>query len=784
MSRIIVYSDLQKTYTDHSDVMVKKIEDYVDAYIAILEAIYNQLPLVVVVQNKYCLNYLQKMQERYSEKITFKINSPRIRFQELVGIEIPNYISEEDIVRDELNQKIGEISFNIGMDFADNILNHYLGNYFINSHFPFPKLVDFLKRIDSSLLTASKDKIILNKVYKVRMKLWQENCHEDYQVDIINAYLENPKILLTKVAAYLMLKDYPKSLAKDIIGELTKSFEKLRLKEEAFIPIGMDTLDIQRNIRILLNQRTISDLTYDDIVREIECLAGLFNEELQFVYSVLGQNRSVLDASILHHVRAKFKTGTQLDSMFDEKLNNIVPPAEVVNPENLATLNQWISWATDNYLPYKFWMEANDVCDTKIDNYSTRYGDWIFNNYDSIISSEGSMLHRTMANLSPFFKEDELSFLVIIDNFNYKFAPLCKDYLSSKGFSTTMDQPMISMIPTETSVSKTAIFSGQPFNTEVKSYENMSKEWESLLGGKVQYLSDIGKLDSILEKTAKLYILNYLSIDKILHESQNDSALPISSRIQEELKAMIDKLVNFSKRLGIENTIKVYFTSDHGSTKISKEQMNLIDSKYYKSKSEDCAYRFIALPDKKFDIYKDSIGHLCYVLDRNNYGIRENYLIAKGYNRFMATDLSFYVHGGITPEENIIPLLKFERVNVTLIQPEMLLRSSGFRYSTTSTIQLTIKNHNEYALNKIKITIHNTNIRWEQGAYRLQEIEKESQMDIHLEKVRILKSSSENEKLSIKISFFFLGKEYEQDHEFPINMKSAQETQVDLNELF
>jgi hypothetical protein len=764
--------------------MVKKIEDYVDAYIAILEAIYNQLPLVVVVQNKYCLNYLHKMQERYSEQITFKINSPKKRFQELAGIEIPNYISEEDIVRDELNQKIGEISFNIGMDFADNILNHYLGNYFINSHFPFSKLVDFLKRIDSSLLTASKDKIILNKVYKVRMKLWLENCHEDYQVDIINAYLENPKILLTKVAAYLMLKDYPKSLAKDIIGELTKSFEKLRLKEEAFIPIGMDTLDIQRNIRILLNQRTISDLTYDDIVREIECLAGLFNEELQFVYSVLSQNRSVLDASILHHVRAKFKTGTQLDSMFDEKLNNMIPPAEVVNPENLATLNEWISWATDNYLPYKFWMEANDVCDTKIDNYSTRYGDWIFNNYDSIISSEGSMLHRTMANLSPFFKEDELSFLVIIDNFNYKFAPLCKDYLSSKGFSSTMDQPMISMIPTETSVSKTAIFSGQPFNTEVKSYETMSKEWESLLGGKVQYLSDIGKLDSIYEKTAKLYILNYLSIDKILHESQNDSALPISSRIQEELKAMMDKLVNFSKRLGIENTIKVYFTSDHGSTKISKEQMNLIDSKYYKSKSEDCAYRFIALPDKKFDIYKDSIGHLCYVLDRNNYGIKENYLIAKGYNRFMATDLSFYVHGGITPEENIIPLLKFERVNVTLIQPEVFLRSSGFRYSTTSTIQLTIKNHNEYALNKIKITIHNTNIRWEQGAYRLQEIEKESQMDIHLEKVRILKSSSENEKLSIKINFFFLGKEYEQDHEFPINMKSAQETKVDLNELF
>jgi len=62
--------------------MVKRIEDYVDAYIAILKAIYNQQPLVVVVQNKYCLNYFQEMQERYSEQIVYKINSPRKRFQE------------------------------------------------------------------------------------------------------------------------------------------------------------------------------------------------------------------------------------------------------------------------------------------------------------------------------------------------------------------------------------------------------------------------------------------------------------------------------------------------------------------------------------------------------------------------------------------------------------------------------------------------------------------------------------------------------------------------------
>jgi hypothetical protein len=428
-------------------------------------------------------------------------------------------------------------------------------------------------------------------------------------------------------------------------------------------------------------------------------------------------------------------------------------------------------------------MESNDICKEKIDKFSLLYGDWIFSNYDSLISCEGRMLHKTMTNISSSVKEDELSLIVIIDNFNYKYVSMCKEYFSGKGFSNTMNHPMIAMIPTETSVSKAAFFSGQPFNTEDKSYENMCKEWETFLEGKVEYIADIGKLDTIDEKKAKLYILNYLSVDKILHESQNNSALPISFRIQEELKAMMDKIVSFSKRLGVENKIKVYFISDHGSTKISQKQENLIDSKYYKSKSEDCAYRVIALNDKKFDIYKDSIGHLCYVLDRNHYGIKENYLIAKSYNRFMETDLSFYVHGGITPEENIIPLLKFERINVKLIYPEVLLRNNEFRYSTTSSVHLTIKNHNEYSIDSIEFSILNSNIRWEQGVYVVPRIEKETQIDIYLDKVRLLKSSTEKEILILKARFNFLGKEYEQNYEFSIKIKSTQENKFDFDDL-
>lgn len=781
---VIIYSDLQKTYNEHFDVLVKSVSDYVPSYATILEAVYTNRRLIVVVQNKYCLSNFSKMQTRYPDDIQVKANSPKLKITELTGVHIPDYITEQDIVSVKLIEKANEVFAHKGMDFENNVLSFYLNSYFAFEKFPSSQIVDLIRNTNLNFLTIVEQNILLKKVYSRKIKKWEEQVKDSSELLILSQFISNPGELLSKLAAYLMLKGYPVSLMDDVVGETAAAFRKLKISDNVFLPEGMETLNLQRNIKIWLSKRTADDLGRDELLHEIEMLSGLFIEELNHVYSLLENNRKEVDPLVIDKIRSKFIRGAELDIAFEEKLNSMIPPKEPVCPIDLNSLDEWLRWAESSYLPYRFWLESNDIWDNKMDEYAERYGDWIFQNYSSLISSESRMLHKTLINLSSSLQTDEISLIVIIDNFNYKYVPVCKSYLFEKGFGITIDQQMISMIPTETSVSKMAFFSGQAFNTEVKSYDKLCKEWESLLGGKINYLSDIGKLDMIHELDAKLYILNYLSIDKILHESQDDSALPISYRIKQELRAMMDKVVAFSKRTGSESKIKLYFISDHGSTKISKMQHNLIDSKYYKSKSEECAYRVLPLEDKKFDTYKNSIGHLCYVLDRHDYGIKENYLIAKGYNRFIETDFSFYVHGGITPEENIIPLLKFERVNTTFIEPEILMRTKELRYSTNSTINLTINNHNEYAIDHIEILLLNPNVRWDMGSLSIPRVEGVSQFNFELDKVRISKSQDFDERISLKIRFGYFGKAYERTYDYPIKMKAIQENKVDLNDLF
>jgi hypothetical protein len=781
---VIIYSDLNSIYEGKADILVNKIEEYTDTYCNILNAIYQKSDLVVIVRNNICLKYLYKMKLNYSEQIQLKTFSPKEIIQNQVRINIPQYITDDDIVNSKLLKNVDKILFNSNLSFEDNLLIYYLGNYFTNIRFPYMQIYDFLKNFDNSCL-KKEGNIILKKVYERKIKLWKESCKNKYEQNILNAFIIDYKELIVKLSEYSILKKYPKEIICDVVGVIANDFLNLNLSIAPFIPEGVnDNKVLKRNIGLYLNNQILSELSFEEIINKVECLSGLLYEELQYVYKLLDNNRNIIDISIQQKVRQKFKNGLMLDVEFNEKLSKIISPPRVVKPQNIDSIEQWLTWALESYLPYKFWMESNDIYDEDMDNYSTMFGDWIFNHYDSLISDGNKMLYNVLTNLSNNISQDEVSIIIMIDNFNYKYVPLCIKHFNDNGFSTTANEAIISMIPTETSVSKVAFFTGQPYKTKDISYDNMTKEWEDFIGGEAYYLSDIGKLDELAVANSKLYILNYLCIDKILHDNQDSSALSVGYKIQEELKAMINKIISFANKFNIENRIKIYFISDHGSTKISDKQENLINPKYYKSKSDDYAYRFIELKDKAFNIYKDSIGHLCYVIDRNIFGLKENYLIARSYGRFIETSKKFFVHGGISPEETIVPLLKFERINTKLVEPEILLRNKDFRYATVNSIKITIKNYNEYALHNVEIYILNSNIRWEYGKQVINKIEKESSVDITLEKVRILKSSKNSDAITLKMVYDFIGNENEITKEFLINIKSIQESNFNFDDLF
>lgn len=785
MSKVKIFSDLTNIYHEKYDILITRISEYVDAYSSILEAIYNNKDLVVVVRNRSCVGYLKKMSDRYgNDKIEIEIYSIKQRISDFLEMTIPDYITEDDLAKSKIFEKVEELKHTKGIDFSDLILNSYLGNYFTFNSFPFVKIVDLLKDLDFSQYNDISNNEVLIKVFRNKITQWRESCTKSFERNIIDRFVKDPIKLLEDISKYLLLKNYPRLFVLDVLGKAAEDIEKIGLSDEPFLLDGVDTKEIERNLSLYLKQKVACDLTEYDIKKDIEMVSGLLKTELLYVLELMEKNREIIDFSIIQKVEKKFIIIKDSYPQFEERASRLLSPKNPSCPKSDATLEDWVKWARDEYFPYRFWMEDNEIYNAEVEDYSIQYGDWIYQYYTSLLAGESRMLFRALPYLSDKLKNNKISIIIVIDNFNYKYVSFCKDYFSKFGFLCSLDTELITMVPTDTRTCKKAFFSGEPFDQSNKSYPKLCEELGSLLGKKIEYWHDINMLDMLSDINDGIYMLNYLSIDRELHKSKADSAIPLNSRIKNELTALIDKTINLCNRTGYENDIKIYFVSDHGSTKILKEQKNLIAPEYYIEKTDELSYRMIALDDKRFNTYRKSISNICYVLDKNQYGLQTNYLIAKGYNRFSEPKDGSYIHGGITPEENIVPLLEFEKGQATLIEPDLLLRTTEFRYSVLAKVILTLKNYNKYKLDNLEIIILNQNVRWDQENHFLNKVEGNSIIEIKLDNVRFLRTLESNDAFRIRLKYSYLGKNYENTYEYHISLKSIQENKMDLNDLF
>ena len=92
-------------------------------------------------------------------------------------------------------------------------------------------------------------------------------------------------------------------------------------------------------------------------------------------------------------------------------------------------------------------------------------------------------------------------------------------------------------------------------------------------------------------------------------------------------------------------------------------------------------------------------------MKRKLYGFEKNYLIAKGYSHFAGIKASSYVHGGLSPEETIIPLMHFKKMAWVLQKPVLLLLKKELRYTVRSSLLLELSNADEPPLANLLLQI-------------------------------------------------------------------------------
>jgi hypothetical protein len=784
MSRAIIYLGSEELLADvKADVRVTSVADYVRAYDRIVRCLHAGTETAITVSDGHAAAWLRHLQERYGlERFQIEELSRRRRLQEQCQIEIPDWVTEEQINR------AGLLDVHIsapGRDFEDFVLEVFFSPFLARPRFPVSHLSELLRNCDPQQWDEARKRPLVGDILQRRLQKWYNEAQHAGEKQIIHWLQQSPQELTKQLATFKAIEQYPDGVGQRIMGE---HFGVLR---------QLETLDLNRievnetqigavidQIRVHLEQIKRNKNTPAALETVLSQASGHLEIEFDTAHDLLRTPGLGIDENIVRRVRRLFapiQHRPYLDQALAD-LDLLVSKAKPSQPDPSWEDEQWLNWAVQEYLPYRFWLEETGELTGDVVDLASAYADWLYQRYPAMRLNSPHMIYRALPTHRQLMLGETPVLVLVIDNFNAKFYADFQRYMQGVGFFSEGTQYYVAMLPSCTEVSKKCLFTGQPEPFNGTAYEKPVQEaWSKALNGRrVTYLPHVGALRAIKQRKHDVYFLNYLPLDIALHQDAEQIGISHAQAVRSHLRAVAKDVQAFSQRIGAEHNLNVIVTSDHGSTRIPGDAPNLIDPAFFARRVQDKHHRYVTVRDDELIQLPANVQYQCYTFERERFGLGSNYLAAKVYYRFRPTTESIYVHGGLTPEETLVPVAVFKPMRVMPKSLATRLLQNEFRYNSKSEIRLELVNTNAYDCQSLHIEILNTTV--EATDVRLEKLGAMNQEVVNFS-AYFRRGEAADKALRIRISYEFLGQPYQQETEVIVKMKSMMEQAFDLDEL-
>jgi len=772
--------------TIQADLEVSSIAEYVPAYDRIVRSLHNGQQLVVKVTNLTVGSWLNLLESRYgSERIQIERVNYRDRLHQLWGIEIPEDYRDDQLAQAHLLDI--EITPPPGRTFDDFVLEIFFSPWLAQPRLPLQRIGELIKTINPEQWDKASKRPLIGDILSKRLSLWEQNTQKVGEKLIIRWLGQSPEQLMKKLAIYKVLENYPSEVGQRAFGDEFGALQELDIDLRS-IQVNETTINpVLDHIKVYLEHLTRGkdkQKSLDQLLKQVSgCLELEFEVALRFVHTA----EVAVDQELVRRIRSTF-TPLQSRPNLDQAMADLdllvrkpEPPEPNPDPDNPWTDDEWLEWAERNYLPYRFWLEEIGELSGNVVKYASAYADWLFQRYPSIRLNSPKIIYQALPYLKERMMGSSPVLVIVIDNFNAKFAGDLIRYMQSEGYYAEKLNYYFSMLPSCTEVSKKCLILGQPEPFTGTVYENIVETtWEkALTGRRVRYLPHIGALRAVKNREHDIFFLNYMPLDIAFHQDEEQTGISHAQAARNYLRGVSKDVKAFAERIGAERELIVIVLSDHGSTRIPADAPNIIDSKFFATRVIDKHHRYVSINDSELSQLPD-LSYQCYTFERGRFGLDGNYLAAREYYHFLKTSENIYIHGGLTPEETLIPVVVFTPLTVSAKPILVRLLNNEFYIERKSEIQVELVNTNTYSCQNLKINILNPGINV--TSVQVPTLEALSQYMVKFEG-RFRRGFGKAEKLHLRLSYLFLGQPQGQEIELEVKMKSMMEQAFDLNEL-
>lgn len=765
--------------------------DYFPAYIELKNAIKNNADKKIIL---YSVSTQQKLLNSLKKYRNIEINALIIDYKNLLktkwNIDFDFEMSNDDIKQSNLLEF--EIKSPARIPISSFILKNFITNYLDNLNICLNNYALLINELIEFDLKINEYPELFSRILQFRLNSLRKSSQNNDENNLIGLIFDIKKVY-EYLCLYKLIYNYPHSFQNKVLNsDLLTLFkvkrinvDKLKLNEFIKSYSSYKTIFINE-LNIFIN-KYLSDkekIGRDAIIELIKYFSGEIQEEAEIIIPLLKTNYYLIDSEIITLLLTKFSSLKDIYYKKIYELKDYIPPKKPTPFNDKSNFEENIEWAVNEYLPYKYWIENSRIIDNDILEQGVKFSDFYYENYSEKSYNYNNFLYRYIYNFKDDIKSTEYSIILVLDNFNFKFYDSLKESFSKYKIFESKIVPYACMLPTITRIGKSAIISGKRDKADIDSsnYENsFNSTYKSFFKDyKVSYFSKLGKLDSYEIKEKEIIIINYLEIDEQLHKPYQRTAIETKVMINFLIENLTEKINSLIKRNRIETKTKIFFISDHGSTYILPEMESKIDVEYFKRKNLDTSHRCISVDDKTFNDLKSNndINENIQFLDKQSSGDSNNYIIAKGYNRFLQINEDYYIHGGTLPEEVIVPAGYFaymeEEIKPIIIQ----LTKTDFRLLTKEELKLRVANPNNNIIKNCLINILNEGIQSED--YILENIDSLTERTININ-MRIKDKTIKI--LIINVTYFINNKIYKEEFNYKINIKKAIEDSLNLEDL-
>jgi hypothetical protein len=706
-----IFIDVNRLLDDQNATMVvEKVSDYPYAYLALKEAIHGGSAVFVHVRNHTVATWLSQCAASYGDTyITLRTYAARDALKDRWQIAIPPDVFDQDILQSGLLDV--QVILKEGQEFWDILLENFYADVFTYKVFPSGKLSALVNGFHRTQWQATDQRPLVVRAQRDKFMQWMRTADSDAIRTIVQHLMRDTASLRRDLINYKVLRNYPQRLGEKVVSGLWETFSRVHVEVEDLEYTKEDVSIALHEIEYYLTDMLDQVKSASDLEMLIDQMSGYLHEEFNYIERIARKHPEYLTPVLLQHIEQRFRPikGTiENELIWLRRMLRPDPPQEPVT--SWSTL-QWLAWATDSYMPFYTWLDAQSKREPEVANQAFLFADWYYEHFIAIKNGEPqyfayNALYQERERMN---SGDAITLVLIVDNLNFMYFDELRQQFNQQGFTLQEVKPLFSLIPTATEVGKAALIAGQgdqiDFSDE-RYAELVVNVWEPMLHGKkVKYLRNIGELHQERALAHDAYFLNYLPIDIALHQDNRDSGRSHAEVIHENLVSLAKAIANFTKRFQLEQRLSVYIISDHGSTRIPQEAVNVIDQKFFKGLTLEKHHRFIPISDENFEELPQLASSQCYLIDRQVFKTNKNYLIARQYYRFLKTQENFYVHGGLTPEEVIVPFARFTCEPVTPTHPTIRLVTKEFRYAVRSKIVLEVGNPNAFSLEALNLRL-------------------------------------------------------------------------------